>query len=426
MDMNKTAARITQKVKPAAWLAAALLSLCAGANAADTALDRVVAVVNKDIVLHSEVQQVARRLKASGNKENDGVVLMQQALDSLISERLQLQAAKNVGINPNQASIDRAVNSVAESNKLSLEQFKQALQNQGIDFASFRETVASQLIVNSLKQRRSRQNSEVTDQEVNDLITSESRQITANRSYYIQDILIPTPASINVASFNQAKQTAQQLRGLALSNPDFMKISMANTKATDLGWKPAESLSFAYLTEMTKLEPGQVSAVISDARGFHVLKLVDQRGGTELKSQQVRVRHILIANSQPNAKAIADSLRLQLTQGADFGELAKANSDDTGSAINNGDLGWSNSKRYVSAFAKAAETLPLKTLSPVINTKFGYHVLEVLDRQETDTSRQALETQARKLILSKKQEEDYEAWVQGLRSSAFIQYKQSK
>ncbi|MGB1309556.1 MAG: peptidylprolyl isomerase [Leucothrix sp.] len=424
MDMNKTTDRMTQIIKPATWLAAALLSLSAtAAFSADASLDRVVAVVNKDIILSSEVQQVARRLQVSGSKETDNTVLLKQALESLVSERLQLQAAKRVGINPNAASLDRAVNSVAARNNLNLDQFKQALKNQGIDYAGFRETIASQLIINSLKQRRSTRNNEVTEQDVSDLITAEARQITAKRSYHIQDILIPKPASADTASYNQAKRRAIALRKSALSNPDFMKTSQANSTASDLGWKSSDSLSFVYLAELTKLEPGQISDVITDARGFHILKLVDQRGGKSLTSQQVRVRHILVANSEPNANAKINSLRQQLIQGADFGNLAKANSDDTGSAVNSGDLGWSDSKRYVPQFAKASETLALNTLSPVIKTKFGYHVLEVLDRREIDASRRALETQARQLILNKKQEQDYDAWVQGLRSTAFIEYK---
>ena len=423
MDMNKTMAQLRQTASAIVWIVVTLLSGFTTANATDSSLDRVVAVVNKDIILQSEVQQVARRLQVSGNAETNTKLLNQQALDSLISEKLQLQAAKRVGINPDDASLDKAVNSVAARNKLSLEQFKQALKNQGIDFQGFRKTIASQLIINSLKQRRSSQNSEVTAQEVNDLITSEARQITAKRSYHVQDILIPAPDSVDIARFNRARQDAVQLRNAALNSSDFMKTSIANSKATDLGWRPSESFSFAYLAELTKLEPGQISDVISDARGFHVLKLVAQRGSKELKSQQVRVRHILVASSEPNASSKIASLRQQLVQGADFGVLAKSNSDDTGSAINSGDLGWSDSKRYVAEFAKAAETLPLKTLSPVIKTKFGYHVLEVLDRREIDASRQALETQARKMILTKKQEQDYETWVQGLRSSAFIEYK---
>lgn len=423
MDMNNTAAQNKSKTTPAAWIAVVLLSFFTAVNAADSSLDRVVALVNTDIVLNSEVQQLALRLKASGTAKTDTNVLLQQALESLISEKLQLQAAKRAGINPNDSSIDRAVNSVAKRNNLSLEQFKQALSKQGINYQGFRETIASQLTINSLKQRRSSQNSEVTDQEVDDLITAESKQITANLSYHIQEILISAPKSIDLTSFNQAKLNAYNVRTLAIRNQDFMQVKLGNSSARDLGWQTAKSLSFVYLAELTKLEPGQVSGVISDANGFHVIKLIKQRGGSQLKSQQVRVRHILVAEGQPNARTRINSLRQQIVQGADFGNMAKVNSDDIGSAINAGDLGWSDSKRYVTEFSKSAETLPLKTLSPVIQTKFGYHILEVIDRREIDASRSALETQARKLILSKKQEQDFDTWVQGLRSSAFVEYK---
>ncbi len=423
MDMNKTAARLKQKTITVAWIATALLSYCVPAHAASP-LDRVVAVVNKDVILDSQVQQLARRLQVSGSEVTDNNKLLQQALNNLISERLQLQAASRVGITPDKASIDKAVNSVAASNNLSLEQFKQALQSRGINYQGFRETITSQLIINSLKQRRSNQDSTVSDQEINDLITAESRQITADRSYKIQDLMIPAPANADIASYNQAKRNAVQLRKLALDSKDFMKAKLSNSSATDLGWQSSNNLSFAFLAELAKLERGQISSIVEDARGFHVLKLVDHRGGKETKSQQVRVRHILISSSQPNAQAKINSLRQQIVGGADFGFVAKANSDDTGSAINAGDLGWSDSKRYVPEFAKAAETLPVKSLSPVIKTKFGYHILEVLDRRETDTSRRALELQARKLIQTKKQEQDYDAWVQGLRSSAFIEIKE--
>ena len=226
--MNRTAARLRQKTMTVAWIATALLSYCMIANAAASSLDRVVAVVNKDVILDSQVQQLARRLQASGSSETDSNVLLQQALNSLISEKLQLQAASRAGINPDNTSIDRAVNSVAASNNLSLDQFKQALQKRGIDYQSFRNNITSQLIINSLKQRRSNQNSTVTDQEINDLITAESRQITANRSYHIQDLFIPAPKNADIASFNQAKRNAIQLRGLALSGPDFMKAKVSN------------------------------------------------------------------------------------------------------------------------------------------------------------------------------------------------------
>ena len=423
MDTNNAAAQLRPTAQITAWIATFVLSFCTSAAIAADTLDRVVAVVNKDVILDSEVKQRARDLQNSQSEQSTANLLLQKALDNLISEKLQLQAAKRAGINADEASIDRAVNSVAARNKLNLQQFKQALQQQGINYTDYRKTIAITLTLNSLKQRRSAQEAEVTDQEVNDLITAESRQITASRSYHIQDILIPTPNPTSLTTANKAKNTAHQLRKLALESKDFMSVKLGNSSAKDWGWRESGKLSFVYLAELTKLEPGQISDVISDAQGYHVLKLINHRGGSDLKAQQVRVRHILVAAAQPDAQSKINTLRQQILAGADFGKLAMANSDDTGSAQNAGDLGWSDSKRYVPEFAQATETLALKTLSPVIKTKFGFHILEVLDRREVDASRRSLENQARKLLSEKKQEQDYDAWIQGLRSSAFIEFK---
>ena len=421
MDTNKTLMKYKKTSHTLAWIAAALLTTSISVNAADAKLDGIAAIVNQDVILVSEVQQLARRIQA-GSKSNEQPVF-QQALDRLVLEKLQLQSAKRSGISANDASIDRAMANVAQRNNLAPSQLKQALAKEGIDYTGFRKNLANQLIINSLKRRESSKRAQVSDQEIDDLIASESQQLAEGRSYHVQDLMIAAPQPPSVGAYEQARRNASQLRKLAITSPDFMKASYAGNTASDLGWKNAPQLSFAYLKELNTLEPGQVSDVIHDARGFHVLKLVEKRGGIETKSQQVRVRHILIAATELDAKAKADKIRLQLLQGGDFATLARTNSADKGSALNDGDLGWSDSKRYVPAFAKATETMPLNTVSQLIQTKFGYHILEVLERREVDASKAALQTQARKAILSKKQEQDYDAWVQGLRSGAFIEYR---
>lgn len=425
MDMNNTAMGKHTLTGPAKWLAGIALTISFSAQAADVNLDQIAVVVNQDVILMSDVRQAMRRLQVSEGKKNssDTNTLAQRAMDNLVLDSLQLQAAKRAGIKLDDASIDEAVASVAQRNRLSVDGFKQVLRREGIDFNGFRDNLSNQLMINELKRQQSSRSNQISEQEISDLIASESEQITKGRSYYIQDLLIPTPANINVASFNTARRNADQLRKLAITSKDFMKTSFANSQATDLGWKSSDQLSFAYLKELTDLEVGQVSDVVHDARGFHVLKIVEQRGGSEVKASQVRVRHILIADTAPDAQAKAESIRQQLQQGGDFATLAKVNSADSGSAQNGGDLGWSDSKRYVAPFAKAVETLPLNTLSPLVKTQFGYHIIEVMERNEVDASRQALETQARQIILSKKQEQDYDAWVQGLRNDAFIEYR---
>lgn len=421
MDTNKSTMKLNKTSQALAWIAAALMTSSVSVQAADAKLDSIAAIVNEDVVLVSEVEQLARRLQSSG--ESSGQSIVKQALDRLVLEKLQLQSAKRSGINASEASIDRAMANVAQRNNLAPSQMKQALAQEGIDYEGFRKNLANQLIINSLKRRESAKVAQVSDQEVNDLIASESQQLAEGISYHIQDLMIPAPKPPTVAAFEQARRNAVQLRKLALTSPDFMKTSYAGNTASDIGWKSAPQLSFAYLKELNTMAKGQISDVIHDARGFHVIKLVEKRGGVEKKTKQVRVRHILIPANEADAKAKADKIRLQLLQGGDFATLARTNSADKGSATNGGDLGWSDSQRYVPEFAKAAETLSLNTISPLIQTKFGYHILEVLDRREEDATKAALQTQARKAILSKRQEQDYDAWVQSLRNGAFIEYR---
>lgn len=422
MDTNRTTMKNKLTSQGLSWIAAALLASSVSVQAADTKLDQIAAIVNDDVVLMSEVRQTARRLQASGEAGGEQSVL-KQALDRVILEKLQLQSAKRIGIKADEASIDRAMAGVAQRNNLPPSQLRQALAQEGIDYNDFRENLANQLIINSLKRRESSRSAQVTDQEVDDLIASESAQLAQGRSYRVQDLLIPVPKPHTVAGFEQARANAAQLRQLSLTSTDFLKTSYGNSTATDLGWKSADQLPFTYLKALNQLEVGQISDIIHDAKGFHVLKLVEKRGGVDTMSKQVRVRHILIPGSDPDARSKIEDLRLKLARGEDFATLAKLNSADKGSAENGGDLGWGDSKRYVPEFAKAAETLALNTLSPVIQTQFGYHILEVLDRREVDASKAALQSQARKAILSNRQQQDYDAWLQGLRSEAHIDYR---
>lgn len=420
MDTNKITMNKKNTSKGHIWIATLLLATSLQVQSADTDLDRIAAIVNQDVILVSELQQQIKKMQSNTNESNQSA-LLKQALDHLVVQKLQLQSAKRSGIKADEASINRAMANVAKRNNLQPSQLKQALANEGIDYNTFRQDLAEQLIINSLKRRQSAKSKQVSDQEVNDLIASESQQLAEGRSYHIQDLLIKAPASVE--GFEQARRNAAKLRALAITSPDFMKTSYANNSASDLGWKNAQQLPFAYIKELNTLEEGQVSDIVHDAAGFHVLKLVEKRGDTPKKSQQVRVRHILIPAADQDARKKAENIRLQLIQGSDFATLAKINSADTESALNGGDLGWGDSKRYVPEFANVVETLALNTLSPIIQTKFGYHILEVLERREIDASKAALQTQARKVILNKKQEQDYEAWIQGLRNNAFIEYR---
>ncbi|PWQ95921.1 peptidylprolyl isomerase [Leucothrix arctica] len=418
MDMIKTKMTLPKLTLLAALLVTGLNT----SQAADQALNGIAAVVNQDVVLMADVQQMAQRARASGNTD-DARTLFKKTLDDLILEKLQLQEAKRQGINPSEAQINQSTLGVATRNNMNLASFAKALAKEGMSLEGFKKNIANQIMLSTLKRRQSEQQTNTSDQDIGDLISSESQQVSEGFSYRIQDILVPAPQPLASANFAQASRSAAQLRKLALTNKDFLSVKSGNSTAVDLGWKEASQLSFAYLKELNNLEIGQVSDVIQDARGFHVLKLIEKRGGTTEKSYDVHVRHILISNDDANAKSKATQLQQQLKQGADFATLAKINSADKGSAINGGDLGWSDTRKYVPEFAQAAQTQPLNTVSPLIETKFGYHIIEVLDRKETDNNKKQLEDRARKAIAARNKTSDYDAWVENLRTNAFIDYR---
>ncbi|RVU86123.1 hypothetical protein EOL70_01345 [Leucothrix sargassi] len=420
MDMMKTTKMSLPKLTLIAGLLAASLSTTA--FSADQKLNSIAAVVNNEVVLIEDVQRAAQRARAGGNQD-DARTLFQKSLDNLILERLQVQEAKRLGINPNTAQVNNAIAEVAQRNNLSVNQLAQELAKEGMTMELYRQTVADQMRLGTLKRRQSQQQTEVLEQDVTDLISAESKQVSQGMSYRIQDILIPAPQPLSSANFTQASKSAAQLRLAALKNKDFLSVKSGASTATDLGWKEASELSFAYLKELNKLEVGQVSDVIQDARGFHVLKLIDKKGATASKAYNVHVRHILIAKNEANAQSKANSILQQIKNGGDFATLAKIHSADKGSAVNGGDLGWSDTGKYVPAFARASETLPLKTLSAPIQTEFGYHILEVLDRREVNNNQKLLEDRARKALQARTQNTDYNTWVQNLRTNAFIDYR---
>ncbi len=418
MDMIKTKMTLPKLTLLTAFLAISLNTT----QAADQALNGIAAVVNNDVVLVTDVQRMAQRARASGNQD-DNKTLFQKSLDNLVLEKLQIQEARRQGINPSEAQINQSTLEVANRNNMNLATFTEALSKEGVTLATFKKNIASQIMLSTLKRRQSQTQATASDQDIGDLIASETQQVSAGFSYRIQDILIPAPQPLASANFTQASRSAAQLRKLALKESNFLSIKSGNSTATDLGWKEASQLSFAYLKELNTLEVGQISDVIQDARGFHVLKLVEKRGGITTKAYEVHVRHILISKDDADAKSKATRIQQQLKQGADFSTLAKINSADKGSAINGGDLGWSDSRKYVPAFSKATQTLALKTISPLIQTEFGYHILEVLDRKETDDNKKQLETRARKALAAQNKTSDYDTWVQSLRSKAFIDYR---
>jgi len=394
-------------------------------QAQEVELDRIAAVVNDDVIMFSEVKQNALRAKQSIKAKVSDNILIKDALESLILQKVQLQRAKEIGIIIDDTAVNQAMLSIAEQNKLTLPQFKIALTKEGINYKIFRNNLRNKLYLETLKRRQKNTRSAISEVEIDDLIKSQSLQINKDVQYKLIDILIPAPNGTSVQKFNRLLGQAQNLRkqllvgASQLSDPIIKKMGATST---DLGWKSTQSLSPAFVRTLSLMGKGELSDIVRDQRGFHILKLLDQRGGERKLTQQARVRHILIPSTDPQAKIKATLLRNKILAGEDFATLAKKNSADKGSAQEGGDLGMMDPSSFVPPFAKAVRTLPLNSLSQPIQTRFGWHIIEVLERKTSDQTREALKLQAQSLISKEKKKDDYTNWLQGLRDEAFVEY----
>ncbi len=395
------------------------------AIAQDIPLDRIAAVVNSDVVMLSEVRSVAARLKKS-NPEMDNRSLIKEALDQLIMIRLQLQKAKQSGIKIDDTIVNEAVQSIAKQNKLNLEQFRVALAKEGIDYKTFRQNIREKLSLDALRKRQQGRRNVITEQEVDDLIKSESYSLNKDVQYQLQDVLVPAPNGISVKQFNAAYNKANKLRQKLLAKQQFLASPMLkkyHASGKDLGWKTINTLSPAYVRTLSLMQVGEISPLVRDPKGLHILKLLDKKGGQRKVTQQVHVRHILIPADDPKGRIKALQIRQQIQAGKNFAEMAKQFSSDKGSAAKGGDLGTVRPDVFVPPFANAVRSLAVNALSQPVKTRFGWHLIQVLERSTSDQTRDALKAQAQALIGNKKQTDQYKLWLKGLRDNAFVEYR---
>lgn len=401
-------------------------TLLAPAYSKEVPLDKIAAVVNNDVVMLSEVLQNARRVKAAGQTKLTDSKLIKKVLESLVLEKVQLQKAKEIGIRIDNIAVNQAMQRIATQNKLNLEQFRVALKREGINYKSFRESIREKLYIDALKRRQKGRNKKITENEIDNLIQSESLTLNKNIQYHLIDIFLPAPNGISVKQFNLRLKQAQNLRRQLIGKPaNIVQSIVKKMGAThkNLGWKSTTSLSPTYVRTLSLMGEGELSSVLRDASGFHILKLLEQQGGKRKITKQARVRHILISSDSTNGRLKATQIRNKILAGESFSKLAKINSADKGSAVNGGNLGMSDPSAFVPAFANSVRTLPLNTLSQPIKTRFGWHLIEVLERKAIDQTREALKLQAQSLLSEKSQSKEYKNWLQGLVDEAFIEYR---
>jgi peptidyl-prolyl cis-trans isomerase SurA len=401
-------------------------------------VDRIVAVVNKEVITFSElnaaVAAAERQLRRQGTPAPPRAVLERQMLERLVLDKAQLQRARDTGIRIDELQLDRAVQRIAENNKMTLAQFRRALERDKVDFDAWRQDLREQIMLSRLREREVEDKIQVHDSEI-DLFLEELKTRPERSEYNASHILVRVPEQASPERIEEARARARKALAEARAGGDFARIAAAYSDAPDaldgggLGWRTHERLPELYSNALAAMKPGEVSEPLRSAAGFHVLKLHERRDADAGAAPvtQTRARHILVRPSEVVSETearrrIAD-LRERIANGADFTELAKVHSDDTASAARGGDLDWIYPGDTVPDFERALQELKPGELSQPVRTPFGYHLIQVLERRASDVTTERRRLEARKVLRERKSEEAYQDWLRQLRDQAYVELR---
>lgn len=417
-------------------LALGALLLCATAYAEVRPLDRVVAIVDNDVIMHSQLQQrldeVRQSLARRGGELPPGDALAAQVLERLIVENLQLQLGERSGIRIGDEELNQALATIAQRNNLSLEQFRATLARDGLSYEDAREQVRRELVISRVRQRRVAERVQVSEQEVQNFLASDLGKLQLGEEYRLANILVPLAEGASPADIQRAEQRARDLYAQLQRGADFARLAVANSASEnaldggEIGWRKAAQLPPPFDAMLGQMRVGEVSEPLRTPPGFILLKLLDKRGGEQgVVREEVRVRHILLKPSEIRSDAetreLAARLYQRLRDGEDFATLAKSFSEDPGSALNGGELNWIDPNALVPEFREVMAASRIGELSQPFRSPFGWHVLEVLDRRSSDASGEAREQQALNLLRNRKYEEELQNWLRQIRDEAYVE-----
>jgi len=418
-----------------AALTSTLTALIPTANAEYQLIDRVVAIVEDDIVLASDIRDqiaaIKQRITASGGQMPADDILFEQVLERSIIDNLQMQRAAQLGLRVSDQKLNDAMTNIASRNQLSLADFKVSVESQGESYLAIREKIRKDLLLNEVQRRSVIRNISISESEIENFLQSEQGQLLLSPEFNIDHILLPIPVDAGEQTKALAKEKAIQLQQLALNNNGFEtlqnQIAVHNAERSPLGWRRAENMPSLFKGVIDNMATGDVSEPILSDSGYHVIHITDKRGGVEGKTTETNVRHILIAPNEirtmEEAQTLANEVREQLEQGEDFTQLARKYSDDPGSALSGGDLGWTEPGVLVPIFEETMNNAEIGVSSQVFQSQFGWHILEVSERREKDLSEERAAQQARMAIAETKYDDELNNWLQELRDNAFVDIK---
>lgn len=426
--------KLSDRLRPL-LLGAALLA--ATAQAQVRPLDRVVAIVDNDVVMQSQLDARLREVQQTIDKRGGALppehVLSQQVLERLIIENIQLQIGDRSGIRITDEELNQAMGTIAQRNGMSLEQFRDALARDGLSYADARDQVRREMIISRVRQRRVAERIQVTDQEVQNFLASDLGKMQLSEEFRLANILIPVSEGASSSEIQAADRQAHELYQQLQQGADFGQLAVSRSASEnaleggEMGWRKAGQLPPPFDSMISQLNPGEVTEPVRTPGGFIILKLIEKRGGDTQVRDEVHVRHILIKpseiRSEEETRRLVERLYQRIVDGEDFAELAKSFSEDPGSALNGGDLNWIDPNALVPEFREVMNNTASGELSKPFKSPYGWHVLQVMGRRATDSSAQFREQQAANLLRNRKYDEELQAWLRQIRDEAYVETK---
>lgn len=415
----------------ALWLTTTL------AHAEVQELDRIVAIVNNDVIMQSQlnqgVQEAQQLIAKRQGSAPDADTLRKQVLDQLILESIQLQMAQKADLKIDDDDLNQAMQSIAQRNNLTLDQFRQALARQGLSFDQARDQIRRRMLISRVRDAMVLRRVQVSDQELQNFMNSDLGRLHLSDDYHLAQVVIPVRDETSKAAIQQAENQARQIYQQARDGADFAKLAIAHSadenafNGGEIGWRKAAELPAPFDHIIPELSPGQVTEPVRGPGGFIIVKVLGKRGANDVVQDEVHVRHILIRPSQVRSeqetKRLIDRIYQRIQNGEDFATLAKNFSEDPSSALNGGDLNWIPPQATVPEFRQVMQHIPEGEVSKPFRSAFGWHILQVLGRRSTDKSSEARRLEATNLLRNHKAEEKLQAWLREIRADAYVEIK---
>lgn len=417
------------------WVVMGVLAMQAQADYKE--LDAIVAIVDDDVILASELLSRLAAVREQIERQNMQAppqdVLVSQLMERLIIENLQVQQAQRRGVEIDDETLTRAVMSFAEQNQLTLEQFEEQLVQDGMSYREFREDIRKEMLVQRLQRNMVNRRITISDQDIEALLNSPYYQQLLSDEFRVGHILLAVEDGVSEATVEAAATEAEIIVADLRAGADFAQTAIAKSAGTraleggDLGWRRAGELPSLFGDQVIELEVGETADPIRSASGFHIIQLLEQRGAGMQTEDQTLVRHILILPSEirtmQEAETAIREIHGQLVAGTDFCALSAEHSEDPGSALNCGDLGWSTGEQFVPQFVETMNATAVGELSEPFFSRYGWHVLEVQERRREDMGEEARSNMAVQILHRRRFDEELQEWLKEIRDEAFVELR---